>query len=1000
MIMKKLLFWSVAMLFSVMAFSQTVLYEDDFESYPTGSYIGVENPDWWGTWTPGDEGTPVDAMVVTTYAHSGTKSILIDETATHTGQTDLIWKLGDKVSGGYEVNFYIYIASGFSGYYNFQHFQDPGIEWAIQVHFKTTGDGELYAGQSDPYPFVFEHDQWIHLVHIINLDEDVAEMYIDGTLLHTWQWSLQSFGDPGTNQLGGIDFFAGANDGTQDTYYVDDVEYIQTAAPTDPAIEISPIFFNVSGTSGEIETRTLNIENVGYGDLNWEIFPIYELDAVRANGVNLKAEQVFTYKTLSHNQGPQVDPNAKPGGPSPETRDGVLRWDDGTNYSSIYWNSAPIDVKVGARFPAGTTTPFAGMELTSVEIFISDASATNCSVRIYGHGSATTPGTLIRTQNFTPVGTSWNTIVLSNPVLITGEDIWITYNFTQVDLVGTPGCDDGPQNPNGDYLSTGVGWGHLGAVGDPPFYPNWNIAGHLTGEPIAQWLYAEPASGTIVPGASTNVTISFDASQLPQGNYAGKLYVLSNDPENSQKYVPCGFNVAASPLVPPSNLTAATQCKDIVLNWEAPAGKAVLEGYNIYRDEVLINPDPVTETSYTDAELTEGSYSYIVKAVYDEGLSLSSNAVSASVEAIDPINQLEVSNEPGTPDVYLTWLPPGELPQWLHLDDGLNYDAIGLNNGGSFDVSALFSAEFLSDYEGMYITKIAFFPRGEMTGYAVKIWNSEGVLLEQSVTPSIENWNYVELNDPLMIDGAEALYVGYTCINQPVGEFPAGFDNGPVVTGGDLIRISGDWTTMGGLGYSLNWNIQFYVDWMAQPGNPVRPVHVEHYGNPVISQPVVGTLPQAQNATFNAAGRSLVGYNVWRNGEVINETPVMETSYADLGLANDTYEYCVTANYGTDCESAAVCGETSIVISVGMKEIDNALVKIYPNPANDNVNIMTTVQLKSIRMMSYTGQMIYNDQDVESNEIVKINTSSLEAGIYFIIVESNDGTYSKKVTIQ
>ncbi len=993
----------MAILFSVAAFSQTVLYEDDFESYPVGSYIGVENSDWWTTWS-GTTGGDEDAMIVDTYANSGTRSICVDETATHTGQTDLIWKLGDKVSGAYEVNFYMYVASGFSGYYNIQHFQDPGIEWAIQVHFKTTGDGELYAGQSDPFPFVFEHNHWMHLVHIINLDEDEAEMYIDGTLIHTWQWSLESFGDPGTNQLGGIDFFAGANEESQDTYYVDDVEYIQTAAPTDPEIEISPIFFNVSGTSGEIETRTLNIENVGYGDLTWEVFPIYDLDAVRTYGVDLKPEKVFTYKTLSHSQGPQVDPNAKPGGPSAETRDEVLRWDDGTNYTSVYWNSAPIDVKVGARFPAGTTTPYAGMELTSVEIFISDASATNCSLRIYGHGSSTTPGPLIHTQPFTPVATSWNTLVLTDPVLITGEDLWITYNFTQIDLVGTPGCDDGPQNPNGDFVSTGVGWSHLGEVGSGSgLFPNWNIAGHLTGEPIAQWLYAEPASGTIVPGASTNVTIHFDATGLPQGNYAGKLYILSNDPENSQKYVPCGFTVATSPLVPPTNLTAETQCKDIVLSWDAPAGKAVLEGYNIYRNDVMINPEPVTETSYTDVDMMEGDYSYIVKAVYDEGLSLPSNMASASVEAIEPINELEIANEYGTPDVYLTWLPPGELPQWIHYDNGVLDGWIGLNNSGTFHVAIMFNTEFLADYEGMSITKIKFWPHSELTTYVLKIWAGTTVLMEQPVTPTIDNYNTIDLDTPFMIDATQDLYIGYSCVNQPVGEYPAGYDQGPSVTGGDFINLSGNWQSMHAIAptsYDFNWLIQAYVDWIVQPSAPVKPVQEKQFINPANTAPIACKSPSPQYSKLDAPERSLVGYNIWRNGAIINEAPITETSYADLELANDTYAYCVTANYGTECESEAVCGETSIVISVGMKEIDNSMVKIYPNPANDNVNIMTTVPLRSIRMMSYTGQMIYSNQDVDSNEIVKINTSSLEAGIYFIIVETNDGTYSKKVTIQ
>jgi hypothetical protein len=303
----------------------------------------------------------------------------------------------------------------------------------------------------------------------------------------------------------------------------------------------------------------------------------------------------------------------------------------------------------------------------------------------------------------------------------------------------------------------------------------------------------------------------------------------------------------------------------------------------------------------------------------------------------------------------------------------------------------------------MYITKIAFYPHGEMSTYVLKIWAGSTVLIQQPVTPSIDNWNYIDLDTPLMIDATQDLYIGYSCLNQPVGEYSAGYDEGPSVPGGDFINISGNWQSMHAISpeqFDFNWNIRAYVDWMEQPGNPVKPVQVEQYINPANTQPIAFKSPVALYPAFNPLTRSLVGYNIWRNYEIINETPIMETSYADLGLANDTYEYCVTANYGTECESAAVCGETSIIISVGMKELDNTMIRIYPNPANDDVNIMTTVQLKSIRMMNYTGQMIYSNQEVNSNEVVKINTSALEAGIYFIIVETNDGTYSKKVTIQ
>ncbi len=55
-------------------------------------------------------------------------------------------------------------------------------------------------------------------------------------------------------------------------------------------------------------------------------------------------------------------------------------------------------------------------------------------------------------------------------------------------------------------------------------------------------------------------------------------------------------------------------------------------GYNIYRDSVQINNEPVTETTYSDIDLAEGVYSYWVTAVYSMGESAISNIIEVEVE--------------------------------------------------------------------------------------------------------------------------------------------------------------------------------------------------------------------------------------------------------------------------------------------------------------------------------------------------------------------------------
>ncbi|PLX11223.1 MAG: hypothetical protein C0598_08560, partial [Marinilabiliales bacterium] len=57
-------------------------------------------------------------------------------------------------------------------------------------------------------------------------------------------------------------------------------------------------------------------------------------------------------------------------------------------------------------------------------------------------------------------------------------------------------------------------------------------------------------------------------------------------------------------------------------------GSRALLGFNVYRDDVMINTATVTETQYNDPEPAIGSHDYYVTAVYDEGQSGPSNVVS------------------------------------------------------------------------------------------------------------------------------------------------------------------------------------------------------------------------------------------------------------------------------------------------------------------------------------------------------------------------------------
>jgi len=163
----------------------------------------------------------------------------------------------------------------------------------------------------------------------------------------------------------------------------------------------------------------------------------------------------------------------------------------------------------------------------------------------------------------------------------------------------------------------------------------------------------------------------------------------------------------------------------------------------------------------------------------------------------------------------------GVVTEWLHYDDGINVDGIGLTNGGSFDVAIRFTPEQLAPYNGFRITKVSFFPmEGYPIEYSIEILTGsnptyDDLAYEQLVENlQIETWNEVALDISQTIDASQELWVGYYMSNQQAGTYPAGIDDGPGVNGfGNMISTDNftTWITLADEGIDANWNIQVFV---------------------------------------------------------------------------------------------------------------------------------------------------------------------------------------------
>lgn len=499
---------------------EQIVYINDFDDYTVGDYIAVVDPDWWTTWQ-NLPGTAEDALIVDEQSSSPDNSVKVD------GTTDLIFKIGNKSSGKFLILFDYYVPSGFGAYYNLQHYEQPGIEWAFEAYFKADGTGRVNAGGENAATFTYPHDEWFEVINVIDLDEDWAEVYFDDVLIHEWQFSTGAQGTANILQLGGVDFFAGAETGETPTYYFDNMALVALVPPAQsPTIDINAaqIVTNIPSGDTEIITRTLG--NTGESTLVYDIATSFNEPTTYKSS----SPVVSTATYAKTNVELAAAPNYTPGPAAPADRDVTLTY-SGENVSAIGLTAAS-EWSVAANFTADMVVPYNGMYLTAVEMFVNDPADAH-KVQIYDMGSLNLPGPgeLLYEQDFFPNIGSWTTVVLAQPVYVSGRDLWVSYWMDQPEGIFPAGIDAGPANPNGNWLKSGPAWRHL----DAQFDANWNIRGKLTGEAGSVWLSVSPNAGEVEPGESDELSIEIDATGLtPQTIYKGRLHVRSNDPANQQ----------------------------------------------------------------------------------------------------------------------------------------------------------------------------------------------------------------------------------------------------------------------------------------------------------------------------------------------------------------------------------------------------------------------------------------------------------------------------------
>lgn len=289
--MKKFLLTLLTIFAFGMLQAQTVIWQDNFDTYQGDTLLEPQTPKWDGWYN-----VLTNSLVSTEKSFSGANSAKIWD-GLYPGASspsDAVGLVGELISGRYELRFKQYVPAkadsinDAGAYFNLQHDYNAtamSAQWALEVYATPPGavnTGRLMVGGVN-YFFPMKKDAWGEYIFIIDMDMDSAQMYYDSVLVHRWQWSIQANTTvAGANKFNAIDLFAACEMNQTNCVplaYYDD--FVLTQLPNPPAFTD----FHLVGLPDNSRLEVVG-DGTQQATFNWE-------SAVAFSGLQTKYDLLF-----------------------------------------------------------------------------------------------------------------------------------------------------------------------------------------------------------------------------------------------------------------------------------------------------------------------------------------------------------------------------------------------------------------------------------------------------------------------------------------------------------------------------------------------------------------------------------------------------------------------------------------------------------------------------------------------------------------------------------
>ena len=490
--MKKTLLSIAAIALASFTFAQTVITDENFDSYTAGQTVSSQGSDF-EAWTGA---ASEEAYVSTDFANSSANSMKI------INDNDMIYRFGTRTSGSYDIEFNMLVnnAPTDAAYFNIEH--TFGGNYAYSFFFND--NGRIHVQNGNPNVDVdlgtYSKGVWMNIIFHIDLDADNSIMVIDGDTIINEVFSGANNGTPDI-QLDVIDFYGltGSDTITNSLFYIDDFKFTEVVAPSPPIVNINTAAITTDGSVNP--TITFSNDGTGGADMNYRAYTVYDDHASFAGSQ--------TSDLLTHNV---------------ETGTGYSygSFTVGTQKKAIvrFYNNH-LQNYIGLTIDSIMSTAITGYQGDSVRLFFLDrgefVNNTGLGNEIY---SQTFQGITAAHAEFT--------LPLTTPYQITGEEVIVGMQ-AGIGIADTSifsmefGTTAMPSVPNCNFGSLGASYTE---------YPyNYSLYAFVSGTPWPQWLDVTPANGSLAQGGSQDLTLDVNTTGLTLGEtYTATVVFGCDDP--------------------------------------------------------------------------------------------------------------------------------------------------------------------------------------------------------------------------------------------------------------------------------------------------------------------------------------------------------------------------------------------------------------------------------------------------------------------------------------